>query len=146
MRLFQKNVNFLVVTLNTTKKFVFLQKTCQPSHSILFQPLLYLDHIVFGHQDWLFLLQTIRASLAPNFGPLDPGGLKGWTGAEGEEAGEENGLGQFLANGLMGHLPHVYHSVRVGYAWREERRGGDDQCRLVNKATGRNFSLLWKKD
>lgn len=69
----------------------------------------------------------------------------GRTGAEREEAGEENGFGQLLANGLMGHLPHIHHRVGAGYAWREERRGEgrgeDNQCRLVNEATGCYFSL-----
>ena len=39
--------------------------------------LLYLDHIVFSHQDRLLLLQAVGASLAPDLGPLDPGGLMG---------------------------------------------------------------------
>lgn len=120
---------------HTTEIFIFFPKTWhQIFHSGPSQILLYLDHIVFGHQDRLFLLQAVGASLAPNLGPLDPGGLMGWTGtgAEGEEAGEENGFGQLLANGLMGHLPHIHHRVCVGYAWREEKRGEDNQWRLVN--------------
>lgn len=42
----------------------------------------------------------------------------GRTGAEGEKAGEENGFGQLLANGLMGHFPHIHHSITAGQAWK----------------------------
>lgn len=76
---------------------------------------MYLDHVVFGHQDRLLLLEAVGASLAPDLGPFDPGRLVGGTGPEGEEAGEEHGLGQLLTNGLVGHLPHVHHSVGMSY-------------------------------
>lgn len=80
----------------------------------------YLHHVVSGHQDWLLLLQTIWASLTPNLGPLDPGDLGGRARVEGEDAGQEDCFGQLLADGLMGHLPHVHQRFCSGRIWREE--------------------------
>lgn len=81
---------------------------------------MYLHHVVFGHQHRLLLLQAVRTTLAPNLGPLDPGGLVGGAWAQGEEAGEQDGFGQLLADGLMGHFAHIHHSVSADHACREE--------------------------
>lgn len=43
---------------------------------------------------------------------------------EGEDAGQEDRFGQLLADGLMGHLPHVHQRFCSGRVWREETRGG----------------------
>jgi len=112
---------------------------------------LHLDHVVFGHQHRLLPLLAVGAPLAPHLGPLDPGGLVGGggAGAEGEEAGEEDGVGQLLANGLMGHLPHIHHGVGVGGACQEESRGERDQCQsqlflITPKKTSADCFLLRK--
>lgn len=84
----------------------------------------YLHHVVSGHQHRLFLLLTVGASLTPNLGPLDPGDLSGRARVEGEDAGQEDRFGQLLADGLMGHLPHVHQSFCGGHVWREETRRG----------------------
>lgn len=98
------------------------------SDNSLFKPLRYLHHIVFGHQDRLFFLQAVGASLTPNLGPLDPGGLMGRAGPEGEKAGEDNGFGQLLSDGLMGHFSHIHHSIRIDQACRRRRRRRERSC------------------
>lgn len=107
------------------------------SQLLLLNPEPYLDHIVFSHENRLLLLQAIWASLAPDLGPLDPGGLMGWTGtgAEGEEAGEENGFGHLLTYSLMGHFPHIHHSICIGYTWGGEERRGESMlsCKLGHR-------------
>lgn len=80
----------------------------------------YLHHVVLGHQDRLLLLQAVRTSLAPNLGPLDPGWLVGGAWTQGEEAGEQDGSGQLLADGLMGHFTHIDHSVSAAHTCRDE--------------------------
>lgn len=80
----------------------------------------YLHHVVLGYQDRLLLLQAVRTTLAPNLGPLDPGRLVGGARTQGEKAGEQDGFGQLLADGLVGHFAHVHHGVSADDTCGEE--------------------------
>lgn len=93
----------------------------------------YLHHIVLGHQHRLLLLQAIRAALAPNLGPLDPGGLVGGAWTQGEETWEQDGFGQLLADGLMGHFAHVHHCVSADHTCTEEGKKENVHVSLMLK-------------
>lgn len=107
----------------------------------------YLHHVVSGHQHRLFLLQTVGASLTPNLGPLDPGDLSGRAWVEGEDAGKQDRFGQLLADGLMGHLPHVHQSFCGGQVWGEKTRRGAPvtKPRSVQRLTRLRRLLIMKR-
>ena len=77
----------------------------------------HLHHVVLGNQDRLLLLLAVGAPLPPHLGPLDPGRLVAaqTRGApQREEAGQHHRVGELLTDGLVSHLPHVHHGVRMG--------------------------------